>query len=188
MAAALVAAATFSAGGCSTSLSGTSAPSSSTASTSGAQPQASLSSDDLARLGRCIAQQGPFAPEDRIDSAKVWATTSAIAQEALKDYVPAFESEPQNAIFVLLQGEFVDQYGLGDGQGTTPQMWFATPTFDTAEDYLPGTGMAACDPDESQAGSPLRGVDEALLGGAQDLPVGLIRGDEPIAGIRSANP
>jgi hypothetical protein len=187
MGAALVAAAAMAVGGCSASVSDTPASPSPVASVAGRSP-VGLSADELARLGRCIAQQGPFAPEDRIDSAKVWTTTSTIAQEALKDYVPSFESEPQDAIFVLLQGEFVDQYGIDGGDGRTSQMWFATPTFETAEDYLPGTGMAACDPDESQAGTPLRGVDETLLGDAQDLPVGLIRDDEPIPGVRSASP
>jgi hypothetical protein len=126
--------------------------------------------------------------QDRIDRAKVWTTTPETARAALKDYVPIFDSDPQEVLLVLLDGEFSDQYGLDDGQGTTAQMWFATPAFATAEDYMPGTGMAACDPDESQAGAPLQGVDESLLGQAQALPVALIREDEPIEGIRSAAP
>lgn len=163
-------------------------PSASSAPTGIAQPSAPLSGEDLARLGRCIAQQAPYLSQDRIDRAKVWTTTPETARAALQDYVPIFESEPQAVLLVLLDGEFTDQYGLADGTNTTAQLWFATPGFATAEDYMPGTGMAACDPDESQLGTPLQGVEESLLGQSQVLPVALIQEDGPIEGIRSPAP
>jgi hypothetical protein len=185
-------AATFAAalltGGCSASFSGSLLPSDSSARIASARPSAPLSGEELSRLGTCIAEQAPYLAEDRIDSARVWRTNAEAARAAFKDIVPAYDSEPQEVLLVLLDGEFADQYGLDDGQDTTSQLWFATPTFDTAEDFMPGTGMSACDADLSQAGSPLQGVDESVLGKAQALPVALIRAEPPVAGVRSASP
>lgn len=174
-------------GGCSASFSGTLLPSDSRAATSSARPFSPLSDEELSRLGTCIAEQAPYLFEDRIDTAKVWTTTSETARAAFDDIVPVYDTEPQEVHVVLLEGEFAE-YGLDGGRDSYPQLWFATPVFATAEDYLPGTGMSACDSDLAQAGTPLRAVDEALLGKAQELPLELIRADEPAAGIRSVAP